>query len=374
MTRWLILAALAIVLSTAATVALQWAPAALSDTSGAAPIIPKKPDGPAPLVAVEPGTTHAFGSMAQKTIGSHVFKVRNTGKGDLSLKVGSTTCKCTVANLGKDGEATVKPGEATDIRLEWNTRDVNGHFVQTATIHTNDPLHEPLMLQIEGDVKPPILMFPSESILVLSNLPNDQGGGSFRNFTSPDRPNFQITEVTSSRPELLEAKVVPLDPATAAQGSAPVGLKLFAQIKPSRIVGPFKEELLIKTDHPSQPEMRLVVEGRLMGPINTAPDVVRLPDVSGARGATALLSLFVRGQAETHFTVEKVPPPLKVEITPVDTNPASGDAPHNNRQYRLKVTVPKGSPSQEINEPIILKTDHPDAGEVTIPVRVVVRD
>ena len=116
------------------------------------------------------------------------------------------------------------------------------------------------------------------------------------------------------------------------------------------------------------------VFGRLMGAINTAPDEVRLPNVVGARGATALLSLFVRGQADTHFTLEKVPSPLKVSIAAVDDHSTAGASPRKNRQYRVTVSVPRGTPSQAINGTIELKTDHPEAGQLSIPVRILVTE
>ena len=374
MIRWLILVAVVIVLSTVATVAMQWAPSAYSDTTVVAPVVPKKPDGPAPLVEVEQSTTHHFGMMAQLTIGTHVFKIRNTGKTDLTLANAGTTCKCTIANLGRDGTATVKPGEGIDIRLEWNTKEVNGHFEQKATIKTNDPLHEKVELVIEGQVQPPILMFPPDPVVQLSNLPNEQGSTTTKVFISPDRPNFKITGVTSSRPELLEASIAAIDASQAAQYRVTAGQQVIIQVKRSRSVGPFSEELLIKTDHPQRPELRINVIGRLMGPINTAPDEVRLPNVLGARGATALVSLFVRGQAETKFTVEKAPAPLKVSVDPVDDHSSAGDAPRKSRQYRVTVTVPRGTPSQDIEGTIELKTDHPEAGHVTIPVRILVTE
>ena len=209
MIRWLILVAVVIVLSTVATVAVQWTPSAYSDTAVVAPVVPKKPDGLAPLAEVDQPMIFHFPTMAQQTLGNHLFKIRNAGQADLKLWKGSSTCKCTVANLGTGEEAILKPGEDIDIRLEWNTKLVEGHFDQHATIKTDDPLHAELAFGIEGQVQPPVLMFPPDPLIQFSNLPNEQGGSTLKVFVSPDRPNFKITEVTSSKPDLLEGTVGP---------------------------------------------------------------------------------------------------------------------------------------------------------------------
>ena len=40
--------------------------------------------------------THDFGVMSPNTEGEHVFRIKNTGEDDLTLRLGATTCKFTL--------------------------------------------------------------------------------------------------------------------------------------------------------------------------------------------------------------------------------------------------------------------------------------
>jgi len=54
-----------------------------------------------------------------------------------------------------------------------------------------------------------------------------------------------------------------------------------------------------------------------------------------------------------------------VAIAPEDRPGAMG-------KYRMTVTVPPGLSPGLVDEPIVLKTDHPKGGEVRIPVMIYV--
>ena len=369
MMRWVLLATLVVALSAAVTVLVQFLPENHPET-----VTPPRVEtaGPTPTAVVDGSLTFNFGSMPQLTTSSHTWAVRNEGKGDLTLFVKGTTCKCTVANLGAGGKAAIKPGGQTEIRLEWSTKEVNGIFRQSATIATNDPEHPELAFEVSGTVQPPILIYPPELAVQLASTPNDQGAQADKAIYSPDRPELKITAIKSSRPDLIEGTIKPLDEDRLKTLKAKAGHLLEIHVKPSTALGPFHEELVISTDHPSQREVRLYVSGKLVGPINTSPDEVRSTNISGERGGIAPpISLWVRGQEETRFDVQSVPSPLKVAIAPADGQAKVGGAVRG-RQYRLTVTVPPGTAPGEIQGMIELKTTHPQAGQLAIPVRIIV--
>jgi hypothetical protein len=90
-----------------------------------------------------------FGTMNPLTMGRHEFVVRNGGDAPLKLRLGPTTCKCTLAGLEKNELA---PGQATAIALEWNTGR-NFRYSHAATIYTNDPDHKALEFRVLGKVR-----------------------------------------------------------------------------------------------------------------------------------------------------------------------------------------------------------------------------
>jgi hypothetical protein len=88
-----------------------------------------------------------------------------------------------------------------------------------------------------------------------------------------------------------------------------------------------------------------------------------MPRVPRAAGASQDLSLVVQGGRDTHFDVASKPRDIRVAIAP-DDRPGAG------KRYRMTVTVPPGLPAGLIDDPIVLKTDHPKVGELKIPVSI----
>lgn len=127
-------------------------------TSDGGPLEAADADGPKPKVFVEE-TMHSFGTMGVGKTRSHIFIVKNEGDAPLKLQKGSSTCKCTVADLENE---ELKPGDSVEIELEWKPTDADSHFLQTATIHTNDPAMREISLSISGAVEANVRAFPSE--------------------------------------------------------------------------------------------------------------------------------------------------------------------------------------------------------------------
>src|SRR5262249_55481494 len=91
-----------------------------------------------PGLAIDQDLSHDFGVASLGERGSHVWKVRNTGQGDLELWLEKEpSCGCTVASLAKGQRQRVSPGGSLEIKLEWRTRKTNDVFAQAATIGTN---------------------------------------------------------------------------------------------------------------------------------------------------------------------------------------------------------------------------------------------
>jgi hypothetical protein len=143
------------------------------------------------------------------------------------------------------------------------------------------------------------------------------------------------------------------------------GEKLTINVKSGLPLGLFREELVVTTDHPKQPEMRLIVTGRMSGPINLLPDRLEMHRVNGKTGGRGETIISVRNSRETKFEVSSVPGNLQVAITPVDDTKRKG-------RYRLSVTSPPGTPAQAIESEIVLKTDHPKAGRLVVPLDILI--
>jgi len=375
MNRWVLLIVLVVGLSAAGTVAVQYIPESNS-TGGAGPTLFPTGGGSAgggkaaPKVVLDEEPVYEFGTLPQFTTGKHVWTVKNDGPGDLELWMDHATCSCTVAKFKNGEKAVVKPGETTPIELEFETRENNGTYEKGADIGTNDPARPMFELRVRGTVYPAVMTYPPEPVINLSTISNDEDDHPVQIAVfSKDRPETKIVKVASSNANvgfthepLKDEDLKSLPPKLEVKQ----GEKLTIHVKSGLPLGLFREEVVVTTDHPKQPEVRMTVSGKMIGPVNALPGVVVMHDVTGNKGATREAMLVVRNQRPTKFEVLRKPEKLQVKVVPADGNKPG--------RYRLLVTVPPGTPADRIDDEIVLKTDHPKAATVFVPVSIWVQN
>jgi hypothetical protein len=326
----------------------------------------EKPTGPVGAVEVVGGkTSFDFGIMPQKTEGRHEWTIVNKGSGAVKLSNGGETCSCTNGSIPKGQPVTLEPGQSFNMVVTWNTKTWE-KFHQIATvIVSNDPATPRIEFVIDGVPKPSVIALPApDSRIEYQTVGNDKPHSQMVGFGSLDRPETKVTGVKAN-PDLFTSEVVPLTDEECKGLKVNKGSKVILTLRTGAPLGPFHEEMLIQTDHPNKPEIKYIVAGKVEGPIRFSPDRVRL-FIPARDGGHESLTLWVQGQKETKFTVEKKPEHLDVQIAPLAS---VGDA----TQYRFTVTVPPGQPAgTHYDDTIILKTDHPRAAEVKIPVAVTV--
>lgn len=374
MIRWLLLAVLIVAISaTAAWFALSTPSADLSPGTGL-PVrstLEEERKGPPPSLVLEGETTYDFGVLGQNEVESRDFVIRNEGPGDLILTGTVPSCSCTFGNLGPGESTVVKPGDSFTVTVRWETRQFEGPYKQDAGLETNDPKQPRITFHITGKILPDLVTLPEDGFLNVRQITSDQPHTAYAVIAAPARPETKITALTTSRPDLLKVSHRPLTEEETKKLDLEGGHRIDIEIQPTTELGPFREEIVVTTDNPKVAERRLTIYGTIVGPISFMPETVRLSDVISNRGAQATVFLWVRGQPETHFTVAKKPDALNVAIVPADDrgtqDGASGKA---GRSYRMTVSVQPGTQPQIIREPIVLKTDHPDAAEVHVPVHI----
>jgi hypothetical protein len=369
MLRWILLAVVVIALTATATFVIQNGP----DTDPRLGASATAPTGPHPTVEIVQPVVYDFGKMPHETKGTYSWEVKNVGQGRLDLWLeGKTTCSCTIAKLQKTVEddtvqrpiVSVEPGSSTKIDLEWNTKQMPTDYSQGATIGTNDPARPTFKIGVKGKVYPPVVIFPPEAI-TLNGISNEEVTHTRVAVYSMDRPETKITKLSTSRPGLIVATQHPMKDSDHMQLKIKKGYRVEIEVRPGLPLGSFQDELVIETDHPKRPKVKVSIVGRTTGPISVVPPQLRMSSVNGAQGASQDLTMLVRGARPTKFEIARKPSKVDVKITPNDTPTQKG-------RYLLKITVPPGTAAGHINEEIILKTDHPKAGEVKIPTTILI--
>ncbi len=371
MKRWIILAAVVVALSSTATVAIQYLPVSASTGGLSFPVnrAENKDRTGQPKAVVVGDPNFDFGTMSQQALGKHTWVVKNEGQGTLDLWMLSSTCSCTLAKFREGEHAYVKPGESTEITLEYETRANNGTYEKGADIGTNDPDLPKFPLHVRGKVYPAVMIFPplDGNVVNLLDIRNDvESHNTKLGIFSKDRPETKIVKVTSSSPKHIVTSWQPLAAEDLKTMKLEGGEQLSIDLKTDMPLGQFRHEIVVTTDHPKQSEVRLTITGTLLGPVSLGSPgrlIMHSPIVDGKVGGTGSLDLSVVGNRETKFEVVRVPNGLTAEVLPAEDTKRKG-------HYRLVVNVPPGTPAQNILGQVVLKTDHPKAETVFVPVDV----
>jgi len=370
MIRWISLAVIVVTLTVAGTLTLLYEPAPEPKPSVPVGLLSPSPsEEPPPKVEVVGTPVYNFGMMPKHAKGAHTWMVKNIGQGPLHLWMEDSTCSCTVAKLqhtkGKEAGAkrtvVVPPGQSTPIEVTWDTKAWTD-FAHSATLGTNDPETPSFTFAIRGKVVPPVAILPSETVS-FPTMSDEESRSEKLIIFSPDRADLKLTKLSTSRPGLIVAHAAPMTLEEAKPHKVEAGYTVVVAVKPGMPVGPFREALIIETDDPREPEAKVTVVGKVTGPISAIPDRLRMPYVASRDGASGTVTLRVRGGRETHFQVAHKPEKVQVSIKQVDTTTVEG-------RYQLIVTVLPGTAAGPVNDQIVLRTDHPKASQVEIPVNI----
>jgi hypothetical protein len=179
---------------------------------------------------------------------------------------------------------------------------------------------------------------------------------------------MKLLSAVSSNPAMIGVESRPMTPDEAKALKAEKGYILDFTLKMVPHLGAFAEDVLVQTDHPMKKEVRIPVLGRLTGPVTFTPDRVVLRDVTSSNGGGEDLTVWVRGRTSARFEVVSKPEALDVSFEEIPQPPGSKGS-----KYKMAVKVIPGSPPGKILSEIVLKTDHPLATEVKVPVDILVQ-
>ncbi|MDQ1771351.1 DUF1573 domain-containing protein [Labilibaculum sp. A4] len=93
-----------------------------------------------------------FGELTQGEKAEYSFTMKNMGKSDLIIRKTKASCGCTAI---APSTKIVKAGEASEIKVVFNSRGKRGRQNKMITVITNDPVDSEVKLRISGNVVMP---------------------------------------------------------------------------------------------------------------------------------------------------------------------------------------------------------------------------
>ena len=346
-----------------------------NDDKTPAPFVRSK--GPQPECVIQQ-TEYNFGGMLVGDSVSHRFLIENHGEGDLVLRAGKPTCKCTTFAVGKN---VLKKGESTELVVEIKGKQPDENFSHGGPVYTNDIHAQEVQFRVNGVVSVPVFVFPPEVWLVKANDIPEEG--------------LIIGFLVSRAFEKLSIKSIEYEnkdfnlewyPATEeqmtvqewekAKSAVAIVMKVGADLPPMLV----REPVTVHIDQHHAP-IQLEIELQKRGPIRIMPKPgarnyqwhelqqgLQMGEFSRETDRTVELQLFVEHsefkEALQLTEIEASPKYLQVEM---DKGKALGKT---KRRYTLKITIPAGYPatSRGKDNPAVLKiqTNHPSGQRIDL--------
>ncbi len=333
-------------------------------------------------IDVVDGEEFDFGIMDRGETREHTFVIRNNTQTPMYPKVTGTTCKCTVGDLE---DSRIGPGEEGKVKLEWVAKSLDTEFRQTATIDSGNEIRPDIALSVFGrviqmvDARPRRLVFGDVSV-------QDEHDGQFVVYAFKDE-RLTIVEETWSDPETqeffdFEWQTAP-DDVLEDMADATSAVICKVTMKPGLPMGRVYQELQLKTSSSKAGMIEIPVIANIVGDIsitgsrfNKRTQLVQLGPVQSSSGMETKISLIVKGKFAPEFKIEDVevdPDDEKVLLVEVDEtrNFSNGKV----TMVPVRISVPPGAQSVNYSggeryppATIKLKTNHPDAEELTLSV------
>lgn len=275
-------------------------------------------------VAVEPVVDQ--GVVNRGTRIRHRFEIRNEGDETLTIREVQPACGCTVAEFDR----AIEPGETGAVNAVVDTSDFRGPIAKGITVFTTDPENARFTLTIKANVRMQIESKPGYArMIVVQGEPTEP----LRQWLwASEGPPLQIESVTSPVPYL---SVTHRQAAAEERKSGGADRQWLVDLKlaDDAPVGPVAGNVIVRTNHPRQPELRIPVSGFVRPVISVKPRAADFGSFELTQAMVAVLELQNLGSGQISITS------AETEMAGVALEIVEGEP---GRRYEVRVTLEPG--------------------------------
>ncbi|MGO9454220.1 MAG: DUF1573 domain-containing protein [Candidatus Binataceae bacterium] len=311
------------------------------------PGINAAPPGPQPKVQIV-NPFYDFGSALEGKMVNHVFKIKNAGQGVLVIRGMKTSCGCTAAKPTKNN---LEPGEETDISVGFDTHFQKGRQVRTITAYTNDPDTPQAVMTMQGDVKQQVAATPAQVAFGTVR----KGTDATQEVTIDDltdQKGFKVGPVSNSNPAIK----VTQEPRKDGKPGATLKVELLPSMEP----GTFDDSVKVITN---RVPVQIDVFGTVTGDLSLDPAQVSFGIVPKGQDVVRIMKLTNAG-------------PKDVKVLDISSSApsvfASAEAVKPGREYKIMVTLRRGTPDGQLRGQLAIKTDDPEQSTIEVPFYAIV--
>jgi hypothetical protein len=198
---------------------------------------------PSPKATVD-ATVQDFGRVKSDATVLQTFVLRNEGSAELEVK----RVEVSMPGMRVRVKPKILPQASTEIKVEWDVRNLSGPTEGHARLLLNDPSNPEIDLALKGEVVQPIEIQPYPAIYMSAF----QGEEASRSVTIVNNQERLLT-ISKLEPN-GDHFVANLETLEAGKN-----YKLTARIAPEAPVGRYRESVVLYTNDPDHPRLRVEV-------------------------------------------------------------------------------------------------------------------
>lgn len=301
-------------------------------------------DGPKANVLLP---TFDFGTVNYGQKVQHEFLVRNDGNQPLRITDAASRCPCLKATF----DPLIGPGQIGKIRVEMDTAALSDYQREIVTLSVNDPKSPKVNVLLQGRIRGPVVITPSEIVLKL--IRGEQKSQEITIENNRKKP-LKLVSVSSTKPA-VSAKLT-----TVQQGQK---YRVVASVDPSLAPGSVVGDLIIPSSDRAEPPMKIPYSVLVLSPIQVRPNVIYVGAKEGddvTRKETVALR-HLKGRKFEIKSAQANLPGATIQRGELEDGPG----------YELKVTMPLTGMAKGMHTYLLaITTDAPDAPTIEIPISV----
>lgn len=210
---------------------------------------------------------HDFGTVARDSKTEFEFTFQNVYQEEVRIAGVRSSCGCTTPIL-KDDKRTYKSWEKGAIIAHVNSDLFRGRKGATLTVTFDKPFYAEAQVQVSVFIRDDVVLNPGS----LHFGAVEQGNPAVVRLAvgAYNRPGWQIAAVKSDNPH-LEAEV-----AEARRDAGQTVYHLTVRLGDGAPAGDLREHVRLVTNDPQQPELPVLVEGRVLSAVTIGPRLLSL--------------------------------------------------------------------------------------------------
>jgi hypothetical protein len=287
--------------------------------------------------------THDVGSVYKGDAISHSFSIRNSGDSPLQLVKVQSSCGCTVIRY----DEVIEAGSSGLVEATLDTTNLSGPVAKSVAVFTNDSTNPKLNLVVKADVKVRVVSQPSYARFM--TVYGQGESNATIAISSSTMRNFEIQGVESPYDFLaVDYRREPND--AGLKGETGKSWLLNLKLAEKSPVGPLADFIVVKTNHPSMPELKIPVSGFVRPVLAVSPRIANFGIVELSNSQMTSLEVRNLGSDEVDLhDVEINLDGVRGEVEPIEEG----------KLYKISITLSPGMPKGDFSGLLKIRTSSP---------------